>query len=78
MPNVDGFEATRAIRAMERDTSLGGRETPIVAMTAFSMVRNQRRGGAYLTLPYLTLPYLTLPCLTLPCLALPYLTVPLL
>ena len=38
MPNVDGFEATRAIRNLEHEGRVVGRETPIVAMTAFSMV----------------------------------------
>ena len=34
MPEMDGLEATRAIRAMERDT---GRHLPIIAMTAAVM-----------------------------------------
>jgi len=34
MPEMDGFEATRAIRKAE---SAGGRHTPIIAMTANAM-----------------------------------------
>ena len=34
MPEMDGFEATRAIREMEKNT---GRHIPIIAMTAHAM-----------------------------------------
>jgi len=40
MPEMDGFEATRAIRARERAT--GGR-VPIVAMTAHAMKGDEER-----------------------------------
>jgi two-component system sensor histidine kinase/response regulator len=39
MPEMDGFEATRAIRAAER----GGRRTPIVAVTANAMEGDRER-----------------------------------
>jgi CheY-like chemotaxis protein/HPt (histidine-containing phosphotransfer) domain-containing protein len=39
MPEMDGFEATRAIRAEEGD----GRHTPIVAMTANAMAGDRER-----------------------------------
>jgi CheY-like chemotaxis protein len=40
MPEMDGFEATAAIRAMERDT---GRHVRIVAMTAHAMSGDRDR-----------------------------------
>eukprot|EP00045_Choanoeca_perplexa_P018154 m.280221 g.280221 ORF g.280221 m.280221 type:complete len:1327 (-) comp17732_c0_seq2:508-4488(-) len=42
MPVVDGYEATRRIRAYERE-HLSGREVPIVAMTAFSLPEDQEK-----------------------------------
>jgi signal transduction histidine kinase/CheY-like chemotaxis protein len=46
MPEMDGFEATRAIRAWERATSLdtvAGRRLPIVAVTANAMQGDRER-----------------------------------
>jgi CheY-like chemotaxis protein len=40
MPEMDGYEATAAIREMERET---GSHTPIVAMTAHAMKSDQER-----------------------------------
>jgi two-component system, sensor histidine kinase and response regulator len=40
MPEMDGFEATRAIRAQEQET---GRHIPIVAMTAHAMKGDRER-----------------------------------
>jgi CheY-like chemotaxis protein len=40
MPEMDGYEATAAIREMERQT---GSHTPIVAMTAHAMKSDQDR-----------------------------------
>jgi two-component system, sensor histidine kinase and response regulator len=40
MPDIDGFEATQAIRAGERDT---GRRQPVVAMTAHAMKGDRER-----------------------------------
>jgi PAS domain S-box-containing protein len=40
MPQLNGFEATQAIRAMERET---GRRTPIVAITAHAMAGDRER-----------------------------------
>ena len=40
MPEMDGFEATAAMREIERET---GRHTPIVAMTAHAMVGDRQR-----------------------------------
>ena len=40
MPEMDGLEATRIIRAMERP---GGTRTPIVAMTAHAMSGDRER-----------------------------------
>jgi len=41
MPEVDGFEATRRIRAIERDT--GRKPTPIIAVTAHAMPDDHAR-----------------------------------
>ena len=40
MPEMDGFEAVAAIRALERGT---GRHTPVVALTAHAMVEDRER-----------------------------------
>jgi CheY-like chemotaxis protein len=40
MPDMDGFEATRLIRAAEQST---GRHTPIAAMTAHAMAGDRER-----------------------------------
>ena len=40
MPEIDGFEATAAIRAQEHET---GRHLPIIAMTAHAMKGDQER-----------------------------------
>ena len=40
MPEMDGFEATAAIRARERET---GSHLPIIAMTAYAMLGDQER-----------------------------------
>jgi two-component system sensor histidine kinase/response regulator len=40
MPEMDGFEATAAIRARERET---GAHVPIVAMTAHAMKGDEER-----------------------------------
>jgi signal transduction histidine kinase/ActR/RegA family two-component response regulator len=40
MPEVDGFDATRSIRALERAV---GQRTPIIAMTAFAMPGDRER-----------------------------------
>ena len=40
MPEMDGIEATRAIRANERDT---GRHIPIVAVTAHALKGDRER-----------------------------------
>jgi CheY-like chemotaxis protein len=41
MPEIDGFEATAAIRARERDT--GAARVPIVALTAHAMQGDRQR-----------------------------------
>jgi predicted ATPase/signal transduction histidine kinase/DNA-binding response OmpR family regulator len=41
MPEMDGFEATRAIRKLERET--GGQHLPIIAMTAQAMSEDRQR-----------------------------------
>ena len=40
MPEMDGFETTRAIRKKERQS---GAHLPIIAMTAHAMERDRRR-----------------------------------
>jgi two-component system sensor histidine kinase/response regulator len=40
MPEMDGFETTAAIRALERET---GRHLPIIAMTAHAMQGDRER-----------------------------------
>jgi two-component system, sensor histidine kinase and response regulator len=40
MPDMDGFEATRAIRAMEQHT---GRHQQIIALTAHAMIGDRER-----------------------------------
>jgi two-component system sensor histidine kinase/response regulator len=40
MPNLDGFEATAAIRGREKQS---GRHIPIVAMTAYAMKGDRER-----------------------------------
>ena len=40
MPEMDGFEATAAIRAQERDS---GKHLPIIAMTAHAMAGDRER-----------------------------------
>ena len=47
MPNVDGYEATKAIRDWEKqqvkETGTQRRETPIIAMTAYTMPEDQEK-----------------------------------
>lgn len=47
MPNVDGYQATKAIRAWEKqqvmESGTQRRETPIVAMTAYTMPEDQEK-----------------------------------
>src|SRR5439155_10050314 len=45
MPELDGFEATRAIRGSEADMAAGGepRHVPIIAMTANAMAGDRER-----------------------------------
>ncbi len=37
MPSVDGYEATRLLRRLERERNGSGRKTPVVALTAHAM-----------------------------------------
>ena len=43
MPVLDGFEATRQIRCAEADRDGGGKETPIIALTAHARSDDKRR-----------------------------------
>jgi CheY-like chemotaxis protein len=40
MPFMDGFEATKKIREMEKES---GRHTPIIAMTAYAMKEDRNK-----------------------------------
>lgn len=55
MPQVDGYEATRRIRATERDT--GARATPIIAVTASALPEDRERALSCGMTDYLSKPF---------------------
>ena len=55
MPNVDGFTATKTIRAFESETQRA--HVPIIAMTAFTMPEDQEKCLAWGMTDYISKPF---------------------